>query len=80
MMKPLNIKEVKVTNVFHKGTATSDYIITYEDLSYQIFDVEDITEYDMHRIAEFMKTSQIDVTIRRYRKSNTTKTIGRYYI
>lgn len=80
MMKPLNIKEVKVTNVFHKGTASSDYLITYEDLSYQIFDVEDMSEYDMHRISEFMKKSQIDVTIRRYHKSNITKTVGRYYI
>lgn len=80
MMKPLNIKEVKVTNVFHKGTSSSDYLITYDDLSYQIFDVEDITEYDMHRIVEFMKTAQIDVTIRRYRKSNIIKTTGRYFI
>lgn len=79
-MKALNIKELKVNNTFNKGKVDSTYIVTYDDMSYQILDVEDLTESDKHRIAEFMKNAQIDVTIRRYRKSNITKTTGRYYI
>lgn len=79
-MKALNIKELKVANTFNKGKVDSTYTVTYDDMSYQILDVEDLTESDKHRIAEFMKKSQIDVTIRRYHKSNITKTLGRYYI
>ena len=79
-MKALNIKELKVNNTFNKGKVDSTYIITYDDMTYQILDIEDLTESDKHRIAEFMKKAQIDVTIRRYHKSNITKTVGRYYI
>lgn len=79
-MKALNIKELKVVNTFHKGVVNSTYTITYDDMSYQIFGVEDLTENDKHRIYEFMKKARIDVTIRRYPKNSIIKTTGRYYI
>lgn len=79
-MKALNIKELKVVNTFHKGVVNSTYTITYDDMSYQIFEVEGLTENDKHQIFEFMKKAQIDVTIKRYPKKSIIKTIGRYYI
>lgn len=79
-MKALNIKELEVRNTFNKGKVDSTYTITYDDNTYQIYDVEDLSECDKHRTCEFMKKAQIDVTIRRYPKSHITKTLGRYYI
>lgn len=79
-MKALNIKELNVSNTFHSGLVDSTYTITYDDMTYQIFDVEDLTESDKHRICEFMKNSQIEVKIKRYPKKSITKTMGRYYI
>lgn len=79
-MKALNIKELKVKNTFNKGKVDSTYIITYDDMTYQILDIEDLTESDKHRISEFMKKADVDVTIRRYPKSNITKTVGMWRI
>jgi hypothetical protein len=78
-MKELNIKMLKVTNTFHNGLVSSDYLIIYEDMSYQIFDLKDLSENDMHRITEFMRKSKVVVRVRRYPKSNITRTVGKWF-
>lgn len=78
-MKELNIKILKVINTFHNGLVSSEYLITYEDMTYQTFDLKDLSENDMHRITEFMKKSKVVVRVRRYPKSNITRTIGKWF-
>ena len=65
-MKKLQIMDLKISRLFDrsKGDLRVDttYIITYEDLTYQIFDYDDLSESEKQRITHFMKTSELITT------------------
>ena len=82
-MKELKIMDLKVSRLFDRSKSDlridTTYTVTYEDLTYQIFDDEDLTETDRNRIIHFMKIADQITTVTVKRDVKRIRIIGTFF-
>lgn len=82
-MKELRIMDLKVSRLFDRSKSDlridTTYTVTYEDLTYQIFDDEDLTETDRNRIIHFMKIADQITTVTVKRDVKRIRIIGTFF-